>query len=759
MSSQQEAGGSPDSPTSRPEPQFKPGPKRPKSSQACLSCRKQKTRCEMINEDEKFLGKCHRCLTLNQPCSLEATAASKGSGANTGGLPAKNVDKLVSHLMASPRESQGVSHLGPSLGDDGGPKKLPHLRRSMWSWVSTDVNSLDWSSPTASLLEVSNRLYPPSATHISPIIHSSLAAIIEPSQIEYLLASFERNYDPWLCFTSIKGESTPVLDLVRCAVASRHLDLGLRQAIALPLNQLAENKIAALLLTPPKPTLELVQALLIWSIWRPVYEAPQGGLRDGRTIISAAIAMALSLRLNQVSTWLCSQSQNPMDSAIPSSTLAAQAQVWLSICNAESMMCLGTGRIPMARRSEADRTIYRNSRATSLVGGRETRLHLLGSLYDLAERGTCITFSGDKGSEQWYKNLKDVLDTMESLQIAISPLAAATDHEHHCFQAMNLHYDVCRLNVLYHNIYGVRYALRHLPVGFAWIKSVRPHGQEVLPDLARLVHRCAQSVVENLVLTDLEYLSPMPDMHFTHYTVCAASLIGIKFLIKRNRNIVIPGMTDQLLAKAADKLGKCAMTPDHSAHKAAELTRSMLSLWTRFSTLPSGGHLADQDYEGPSLLQEGRSPSTPLSGYASSSPHSHGLGVPQSGSYPPIDLNEPSMFVSAGQPPQDYPSSGVYPNSSDPSYQFFNEFLGQAGQTNVGQGGAESSDAQFWQAFLGNQGVADTMAGWDATPPLEVPRETYGEGVYYPPPNSESPPTAQQVPTAYLPLAGRPDFE
>jgi hypothetical protein len=116
------------------------------------------------------------------------------------------------------------------------------------------------------------------------------------------------------------------------------------------------------------------------------------------------------------------------------------------------------------------------------------------------------------------------------------------------------------------------------------------------------------------------------------------------------------------------------------------------------------------------------------------------------------------MFVSAGQPPQDYPSSGgttsssgrgspyganpesaVYPNSSDPSYQFFNEFLGQAGQTNVGQGGAESSDAQFWQAFLGNQGVADAMAGWDATPPLEVPRETYGEGVYYPPPNSESP--------------------
>lgn len=65
--------------------------KRPKASQACASCRKHKTRCELIDSDEPkvdggndkdqssstsspapYARRCHRCTILRLPCSFES---------------------------------------------------------------------------------------------------------------------------------------------------------------------------------------------------------------------------------------------------------------------------------------------------------------------------------------------------------------------------------------------------------------------------------------------------------------------------------------------------------------------------------------------------------------------------------------------------------------------------------------------------------------------------------------------------------------
>jgi hypothetical protein len=50
----------------------RPPAKRPKTSQACTSCRKHKTRCELL--DPASRSRCHRCDVLSITCSFETNA-------------------------------------------------------------------------------------------------------------------------------------------------------------------------------------------------------------------------------------------------------------------------------------------------------------------------------------------------------------------------------------------------------------------------------------------------------------------------------------------------------------------------------------------------------------------------------------------------------------------------------------------------------------------------------------------------------------
>lgn len=48
-------------------------PKRSKTNQACTSCKKNKTRCEVLDASQ-ISRQCHRCKVLDLPCSFEAAA-------------------------------------------------------------------------------------------------------------------------------------------------------------------------------------------------------------------------------------------------------------------------------------------------------------------------------------------------------------------------------------------------------------------------------------------------------------------------------------------------------------------------------------------------------------------------------------------------------------------------------------------------------------------------------------------------------------
>ena len=58
-------------------------PKRPKSSQACSSCRRSKTRCELLDTTTSSSAlKCHRCKVLNLQCSFETSGVPMPSVSN-----------------------------------------------------------------------------------------------------------------------------------------------------------------------------------------------------------------------------------------------------------------------------------------------------------------------------------------------------------------------------------------------------------------------------------------------------------------------------------------------------------------------------------------------------------------------------------------------------------------------------------------------------------------------------------------------------
>ena len=87
--------------------------RRVKTSEACIGCRKSKTRCEPPS-DHPSRARCHRCTVLFFPCSFEeaispstssAHATSPGSGLNSyqpGGLDGLDNDASAPHIAQPP---------------------------------------------------------------------------------------------------------------------------------------------------------------------------------------------------------------------------------------------------------------------------------------------------------------------------------------------------------------------------------------------------------------------------------------------------------------------------------------------------------------------------------------------------------------------------------------------------------------------------------------------------------------------------------
>ena len=181
----------------------------------------------------------------------------------------------------------------------------------------------DWmATPMLALQELARRPNPAQQQLYVNQASLSLIDILTPDQLLYLLemfvpfqhhaaltllifapTRFDSRCSLWLEIPSIRDVHTPLLDLVRCNIASRHLDVVTRSVVAPRLQKLTEEAIFRELFNPV-PSIEALHAIVILSLWQPIPCTPQCEMRDGRLLAASAVSMAMNLRLNQISEFV-----------------------------------------------------------------------------------------------------------------------------------------------------------------------------------------------------------------------------------------------------------------------------------------------------------------------------------------------------------------------------------------------------------------------------------------------------------------------
>ena len=111
---------------------------------------------------------------------------------------------------------------------------------------------------------------------------------------------FESSYAPWLSLPPDAPEADPVLDLVRCTIASRHLESSIRASVFPTLRRLTEEAIMKHVFNPA-PSPAIIQAFALLALWSPfdTFSSSSSETHDSRLIAASAINMCISLRFDQ----------------------------------------------------------------------------------------------------------------------------------------------------------------------------------------------------------------------------------------------------------------------------------------------------------------------------------------------------------------------------------------------------------------------------------------------------------------------------
>ncbi|KAJ7792681.1 hypothetical protein B0H14DRAFT_2930159, partial [Mycena olivaceomarginata] len=452
------------------------GTKKPKSIQACTSCRKHKTRCEILDPSRSPV-RCHRCQVLTLQCSRT------------------------------------------TLG-------------------------FDWSAPMLAIQQLSKLPFAPySADRAGPSTtpgELSLPRILSDEQKRHLLDLFDERYTPWLNFKPSQSTSSSLLDIVCCAIASRHLDNAL---VKLQLQKLTEDSIAKMIFNPrPSESVEAIQALLILSLWTPLGGPPENEGRDGRLLIASARG-----RLSNEDTEALEEIVENADYGLHSRTP--------NLCE----LCTGTGRVPLSRRSPEDLALVEYPKEfDQQVNYGDLRLGLTASNFDLVEEGVSNRLLPGKDVDGWYDGIMIVLEKMKRVKRLMMPLPFLFPH-------LNVYQDMARLLVLYHALYDARVSVGHIPFGESWHPYFKPHGTEAVGEWGR-----------DMVLATESFL--LSRYVFTMVALASGHLVGVKFLMFRGGSHLLGG-SDLLLARIVALLASVSCAPGHAPQRTAFLIKGMIAKW------------------------------------------------------------------------------------------------------------------------------------------------------------------------------------
>ncbi|KAJ7721016.1 hypothetical protein B0H16DRAFT_379069 [Mycena metata] len=552
----------------------RPGAKKPKSISACTSCKKHKTRCEILDPSKNPV-RCHRCQVLTIPCSYEGTILPTAS---TSKLPTPTI--LENTEAEKPRSNAMVAY----------PSQLPPTDR-IWAFVTEDHSGIDWSAPMLAIQHLSRLPFasfdpPREVPQALSVGDLTLSAILNEERQRYLLDLFDERYTPWLNFKPIRNANGSLLDIVCCAIASRHLENVPGSAqVKTELQRLTEDSIAKMIFNPrPSESVEAIQALLILSLWAPLGGPPENEGRDGRLLIASAVSMAMNLRLNQASRQILALRKknggrhSPEDSEVLQEMLE-KARLWIALTNTESMLCVGTGRVPLSRRSPEDLQLVEYPKSfNDLVNYGDLRLGLTASSFDLVEEGNSNRLQSGMDIDAWYDEIMIVLERLKRIKRLLAPLPVVLDYHQFYFHMLQIYEDMSRVLVIYHALQDARASAGPIPSGESWHAYFRPHNTEAVGEMGRDLLQTVESLLIHLVTADTRLLNTAPDNLFTMVALAAGYLIGVKFLMARGGSHLLGG-SDLILAKTVTHLTSVAVGPGHAAQRAALLLKGMIAKW------------------------------------------------------------------------------------------------------------------------------------------------------------------------------------
>ncbi|THU95478.1 hypothetical protein K435DRAFT_839495 [Dendrothele bispora CBS 962.96] len=609
---------------------------------ACSSCRKLKVRCEILDDltQESLQNvRCHRCKTLKIQCSYESMDKSifrTGPEKMTTSLiptvsipkiPAPNPAPLIRGLSTVVARSS----TGQTVVDmDSLPTHIwQFYRGSTGDWHYGGIfhyeDSLDWAHPLDAIQQLSDRYNASVASVVTrPRILAAatsrsasgidrLDEILSPEQIKHLLEIFEEKYVPWLNFSLIRNETNPsnspepsssssnitfTLDLICCTIASRHLRPSVRSVVAPKLEAAAEDAVSEILFHPVlSESIESIQSLLILALWAPICGGSGSNRRDGHLLLVSAISMAKNIRLDEAPERLSAleylRSLGHTFDEVQMADTANKARLWLSLTNADSLLCVGHGRNTYASR-------FRSSTSTSLFPmptpssptlptglseARDTRLDLFGQILDATEAGLKVPLNSLDDVPKWYNDIHEALQRLGHLERLITPLPVVSDHDTFYFRMLVILYRACRLLVLYHATFSARmlfmYAGRTLNLSI--FEGIIPHNLDILMIWSKDAFHTTEANLISLLEVDVSLLGTSPDITFHIISLIVTYLVSYKFYVFNLRYKASPFTHDSVNAKCIARcigvLNTAAYSEDHPAVRCARLIEGVQALW------------------------------------------------------------------------------------------------------------------------------------------------------------------------------------
>ncbi|TFY72967.1 hypothetical protein EVG20_g1 [Dentipellis fragilis] len=491
----------------------------------------------------------------------------------------QNLGEIMIESLNPPPAKDSLSE----AADSPGPRT-----QSPWDFLISKLppDMEDWTAAPMLAIRKLESIYRVDQLSSATRSNMTLEEIISPDQRQYLLKFFDLHYLPWLSLPETDIGNDPFLDLVRCTVASRHLDPLSRTTVAPALHKLTEEAVIRHVFNPcPSPA--VVLAFTALALWMPLSKSSTSDTYDNRLIAGAAVNMCISLHMNQASTdvqQLTERIEGGENSPQLQQALAVaegKLSQWISLHNVEAIVCVGTGRLPSSQLSDLDVRLNRPLSTTSLESARVCRLIVNARIFYITEAGLRLKLQGGANrTEIFYSEVDEVLWRFDGIQRISLPLPIVAEHESFYFHMTIVYYQFCRLLFLTHSLRQMR-GLSSIASGKDGFYKLKKNGSSFALRCARDALASSEALLTTICsVPDRTTLATAPDSVFAMITYGAAYVIAAKFMILHTKKVrVLPGSSDELLRRTADILGQISPSPDHHAAHTSHMINSFIDAW------------------------------------------------------------------------------------------------------------------------------------------------------------------------------------